>query len=453
MMRFLGGLPLALTLIGLAAVLVIIGTFIESNAASHGLADKWIYKSPLFQLLLAGFFINILTSALMRYPFKRRHIPFLLTHLGLLMVIAGVFIKQQWGVQGSIELMEGTSGSHLALPGTQALIVENRKGKIVRYPIDKPFPLPFKKMAVLPHAKETYHSWIEGDTLHLLGQKPLKIPVDQIVSLDGSPYRLIARKTLPSIDVIYGGKPYIYFEKQPEDLKMHAGDGFGNDRTQSINPSFPTAYAMYDHGFQGYTALATLSIGDNAPIELESPLKRQVSIQKPSHKLEENCPCLALQIAGEGETLLVWKSPFKASVDGKQKLISFGEEVHPLPFEVRLHQARDIKYPGTDITQSYECDLTLITENDKQRCTLSMNQVHETSEGYRLYLSGMGVSDALGVRTVHLVVNRDPAKYILTYPGGVLIACGIIGLFLLPSGSNFRCFPFIIRTCHGSLKL
>jgi hypothetical protein len=431
MMRFLGGLPLALVLIGLAAVLVIAGTFIEANASSHSLADKWIYKSPLFQLLLIGFFINILTSALMRYPFKRRHIPFLLTHLGLLMVIAGVFIKQQWGVQGSIELMEGTSSKNLVLPGTQALIVDYRNGKTARYPLDKPLPPPFKKIAILPHAKETYHSWIEGDFIHLLGQKPMKLPVDQIVNLEGNTYRLMAKDSQPSFEVIYGGKPYIYFEKQSEAILIHSGDGFGNNRTQSINPSFPTAYAMYDRGFQGYTALATLSMKDQASLELESPLKRQVSILKPSHKLEENCPCLAIQIAGEGETLLVWKSPFKASVDSKQKLISFGEEVYPLPFEIRLHQARDIKYPGTEITESYECDLTLIAENGGQRCTLSMNQVHETQEGYRLYLSGMGFADALGVRNVHIVINRDPAKYLLTYPGGLLIACGIIGLFFI----------------------
>lgn len=425
MMRFLGGLPLALTLIGLAAILVIAGTVIESNAASHGLADRWIYKSPLFQLLLAGFFINILTSALLRYPFKKRHIAFLLTHLGLLMVIAGVFVKQQWGIQGTLSLMEGTSSKELTLPNTQALIVEMRNGKTVRHPLKNPLPMPYKKIAVLPHAKETYKAWIENDFLHLLGQKPLKLPVDQIVLLDGTPYRLLAKNAKPTIDVVYGGKPYIFFEKQPESIQIHSGDGFGDDHTQTITPAFPSAYAMYDRGFQGYTALIT------TPLELESPLKRQVTIDKPTQKLEDNCPCLALQIAGEGEMLLVWKSPFKTSVDHKQKLISFGEEVHELPFEVRLHQARDIKYPGTETTQSYECDISLISDEGKNLCTLSMNQVHETPDGYRLYLSGMGVSDPLGVRTVQIVMNRDPAKYVLTYPGGLLIACGIIGLFFI----------------------
>lgn len=425
MIRFLGGLPLALTLIGLAAVLVIAGTIIESNASSHGLADQWIYKSPLFQILLAGFFINILTSALLRYPFKKRHIAFLLTHLGLLMVIAGVFIKQQWGIQGTLSLMEGTSSKELTLPNTQALIVEARNGITVRYPLNKPLPVPFKRLALLPHAKESFHAWIEKDALHLLGHPPLKLPVDQMMTFEGKDYRVLARHTKPTIDVVYGSTPYIFFEQLQEGIDIHSGDGLGNNHTQSINPSFPSAYAMYDRGFQGYTALITI------PLELESPLKRQVSIGKPTHKLEDNCPCLALQIPGEGEMLLVWKSPFKTSVNGKQKLISFGEEIHALPFEVRLHQARDIKYPGTDTTQSYECDLTLLSERGSHRCTLSMNQVHETADGYRLYLSGMGISDPLGVRTVQIVMNRDPAKYLLTYPGGLLIACGIIGLFFI----------------------
>ncbi len=58
-----------------------------------------------------------------------------------------------------------------------------------------------------------------------------------------------------------------------------------------------------------------------------------------------------------------------------------------------------------------------------------MNEVHETSDGYRFYLSGMGPLDRYGVKNVQLVVNRDPAKYLLTYPGAILVSLGILLLY------------------------
>ena len=127
-MRFLASFKFAIVLIFFSAVLVIAGTFLESTHDSHRIAEDWIYHNPIFQVLLAGYFVNILLSALSRYPFKKRHIPFLITHLGLLMIISGVFIKTQFGVQGHMQLIEGTASDDLIYPNKPALYVENRWG-------------------------------------------------------------------------------------------------------------------------------------------------------------------------------------------------------------------------------------------------------------------------------------------------------------------------------------
>src|SRR4051812_16691922 len=90
---FLGGVYFALILISSVALFVIAGTFIESLTQSHSYAALFTYENPLFSALLWGFFINILFSATRRWPFKWKHIPFLITHLGLLMILAGVLAK------------------------------------------------------------------------------------------------------------------------------------------------------------------------------------------------------------------------------------------------------------------------------------------------------------------------------------------------------------------------
>ena len=60
---------------------------------------------------------------------------------------------------------------------------------------------------------------------------------------------------------------------------------------------------------------------------------------------------------------------------------------------------------------------------------LSMNHVHETWDGYRFYLSNITPVDESEPQRVQIVVNHDPAKYLLTYPGAVAVAIGIFLLF------------------------
>ncbi len=62
MIKFLGSFRFAIILIAAAGTLVIAATWIESQTGSHQLAEKWVYKSPFFLLMLGGFFLNIFIS-------------------------------------------------------------------------------------------------------------------------------------------------------------------------------------------------------------------------------------------------------------------------------------------------------------------------------------------------------------------------------------------------------
>jgi len=55
--------------------------------------------------------------------------------------------------------------------------------------------------------------------------------------------------------------------------------------------------------------------------------------------------------------------------------------------------------------------------------------VYETWDGTRFYLSNITPKDESAAKTVQITVNRDPAKYFLTYPGGCVLALGIVLLF------------------------
>ncbi len=122
--HFLGGVYFAIFLIAFTACVIMLGTAIESYTGSHALAAIWTYEHPLFFTLLILFFINILFSALRRWPFKRQHLPFLLTHWGLLMIIGGTMIKNSIGLQGILSVCEGSANNRVVLPSTYALLIE-----------------------------------------------------------------------------------------------------------------------------------------------------------------------------------------------------------------------------------------------------------------------------------------------------------------------------------------
>lgn len=188
--HFLGGIQFAIALIITAALTVIAGTFLESKTGSHLLAARWSYEHPFFQLLLSFFFINILFSALRRWPFKKKHIPFLITHIGLLMIISGTILKNRFGLQGQLSIWEGSGSQQVLLPHTHAIYLEEKKAALPQNPTNLivldsfqprlyfPFHFPELKCKIIgyaPHVKEKPEAWIKEGKAFLSGIPPIPV--------------------------------------------------------------------------------------------------------------------------------------------------------------------------------------------------------------------------------------------------------------------------------------
>ncbi len=109
---FFSSLKLAVFIILSIAFLSAWGTIYE---ARHGMeeAQTVVYHSWWFTTVLIFFFVNVLFAALSRIPWKRHHIGFLVTHLGILVILIGSFLTRNWGVDGTVVLGEGESASRV----------------------------------------------------------------------------------------------------------------------------------------------------------------------------------------------------------------------------------------------------------------------------------------------------------------------------------------------------
>lgn len=159
----------------------------------------------------------------------------------------------------------------------------------------------------------------------------------------------------------------------------------------------------------------------------------------PETKMEDNSPKITLYASqgARAQTISLSYDPYakglKWPILNGDYLIRFQPKVSEIPYRVRLRSARQINYAHSAQPFSYECDV-IVTERATGRTsekTISMNHVHETWDGYRFYLSNISPSAEGSVKHVQIIVNHDPAKYWLTYPGAFVLTCGIILLFWL----------------------
>jgi cytochrome c-type biogenesis protein CcsB len=103
------------TMMALGASLVT-ATFYE---ASHGTAaaQRVFYRAPWFAALLGVLAVSVFLSAVVRWPWNRHQIGFVIAHAGILLLLLGSVVSLFAGLDGRLTLAEGETSSRIALDG------------------------------------------------------------------------------------------------------------------------------------------------------------------------------------------------------------------------------------------------------------------------------------------------------------------------------------------------
>lgn len=159
---------------------------------------------------------------------------------------------------------------------------------------------------------------------------------------------------------------------------------------------------------------------------LKSALKLQVDEPKDSKDLvfyfDENGNDLILPFSES-------KHHFMTRVNNGHHLAKIDYHSYKLPFSIAVSKAYTDYLPDTQRPRNYFCNGRYESSSGFKEFTLSSNQVFETPEGYRLYLSAID-EPMHQPSQVQITINYDPFRYTLTYPGLILTVIGIIGLFV-----------------------
>ena len=116
--RFLSSVRLAVVLLAVLIVACFVGTIYESSFDAK-VARAYIYDAWWFNVWLFLLGTNLTFSAISRWPWKKRHTGFLVTHLGLILIILGAWVGRRWGIEGTMTLFKGR-------PANNQLVIDEK---------------------------------------------------------------------------------------------------------------------------------------------------------------------------------------------------------------------------------------------------------------------------------------------------------------------------------------
>ena len=133
--EFFASLKLAVVLLAVIIVAAIAGTLYESTFDAK-VSRAYVYGAPWFNLWLVLLGANLACSALSRWPWRKHHLAFLITHLGIITLLIGSLIGRIWGIEGTITLFKGEPPTSRLLVDERQLRVHDVDGIVKGYPAE-----------------------------------------------------------------------------------------------------------------------------------------------------------------------------------------------------------------------------------------------------------------------------------------------------------------------------
>lgn len=458
--QFLASLRLAVILLSVLIVVSIAGTIFESKFDADT-ARIWFYEAPWFHLWLLFLAANLVCSAFMRYPWKRHHTGFLLTHLGIIVVMIGAVIGWVWGIEGTMTIFKGS-------PPDNSLVLQKRQLTVRD---------PDARRAVTMHLGRGPLRVRNGDPV-AIWNTPSGWTIDAVASSD---------RVLGTFEPtpVAGGKAAVRVRLQTKamgqtiDRWLLAGDrdharldlglitvdlvAPGANAPLAGAPNRAIIFAQEDGALRAEIITGGRRAAE-APLAVGTPVAtgwndwsieavQTIASAQPGFRFEELAadrkpsagqPLIeGLQIRmTRGEQTITqwvgagWRVVFPTGAFPLE--VSYGWEVHRLPFGLVLEDFVVERNEGTDEPASFRSDLAMVLPDGTTAATgsCSMNQPANYPQAFWRSLTGLTykISQAswnpndLSQSSVQIL--RDPG-WLAKWVGSLILCAGLVTMFAL----------------------
>ncbi len=326
--EFFASLKLAVVLLAVLIVAAIAGTIYESSFDTK-VARAYVYGAPWFNLWLVLLGANLAVSALSRWPWRKHHLAFLITHLGIITLLIGSLIGRIWGTEGTITLFKRE-------PPTNRLLVDQHQLRV--HDVDgivKGFPAEF-----LHHPPNPQHP---RDLGFLASGARLQI-VDYAPAIEGK---------LNPKSVADGGTPALHFRISTAMMNQHLDSWLLADDPQHGNFSMGLANIELKRGTAPDSGRDPAAAGPSRPPASTITSKSTSRIEEVD--LEESIFAFSKapeeqigRVAKGGSTGAKIRLEPPQNGNKGRVLVSLGEK--EASFDVAENLARDVAIEGTAFT-------------------------------------------------------------------------------------------------------
>lgn len=411
------------------------GTIYESLYDSYH-AREIIYRSWIFYFLLALLAINLTCVMISRWPWKKKHTPFVMAHIGILTLLLGSLMTQISGLDASLVLPIEGKERFVLLPerriliyssfgsGNYTLMQEERVNFIRKDPKRKPHEifLGGKRLKVLRYAPFVLVSERVEPSLKKTNSHAVQFVLD---SQRGRVSRWIYKNFLRKEEVFDLGPLKVILREGPYDIKKETA------LTLKLLQGRKVLVEVFRKGERikrkilkekGELSLGLMDLKLKVNQILERAQKRwQVEeVKAPSDNTTSG-----IQVLFEGKKMWIPLNSLIRVFDEKTAyVVSYSNLRKDLGFDVNLKDFKMKHYPGTNRASHYES----LVEVKGETHTISMNEPLKY-EGFTFYQSSFQKDEWGNLVASILTVNKDPGRYI-KYLGSFLIVLGSLLLIL-----------------------
>jgi hypothetical protein len=410
----LASLPLALILLSLFAVCLAGATLLESRYGAR-IAQECVYRSWWFGLLLGLLAVNVLCAALKKYPWKRHQTGFLITHGGLLVLVAGALLTSLFGFEGQMVLVDTPD------PAIQARIGFGNQADTIHLNA--------------AHKIEVYRL-----------KSPRQLSLAQLPRLLGALDRgeEVPEEARPCIDRGWT------FDLTPGPFLWHSDEHLQVHLPWELTVLHNLASPLPGYAFD-LDGSATLTLKNFYPYSEATSSGTGVVPRNAPPGTEEDggfgaCIRGTLSAAGgtEGFWVVLSREAARLRIGDDFYLLRYRPQTRRMDFLLTLQRARQVKDPGTDRPAAFQSDVivTAARGGDRQSSPhrIVMNQPLQTGlsrvyqTNYRALIDPRTHEPILdGNRQVSLsglTVASDPGLW-FKYAGSLPVVLGIATMFYM----------------------
>jgi cytochrome c-type biogenesis protein CcsB len=454
--RFLASTKLAVILLVGFTIILGIATFYESSTSAAD-AQRIFYKSLWFDSLLYLLGLNVLCSALIRWPWKKQQIGFVITHLGIILILIGSLITRTSGIEGQMALVEGETGDSIII--SESVFTVKAPGLKVQQDFDPWFlesPIPDGKEIQYQVDNADINCYITGCLFnprvidHITENGPVDNPAIQVTfhqSGHAMPeaHEWLLANSVERSHLNFGAGSIVFKRLQSQEELQSILDS----TKASIN-QFTILLSKSNQ--LSYVAADSSGAAANHPITLTEIIDTpwpslKISVDKFYPKAQISQELIdAVPQMGEGHTLplaqvrleyqgesqekhILYNRPETINIAGETIEIEFGQKRVPLGFAIQLVDFQAPRYPGTNRPSRFQ---SLVRMIDKSKGINEEHLIYMNNplayNGFLVYQSSYeeGVND--GPDTSIFSIALAPGTP-MVYLGSFVLCCGMAFMF------------------------